>query len=119
MEQLQALLPLVFLFGIFYLLLIRPQKKRMQQHQALIESVGLGDEVVTIGGVFGTVAALRDAEIELEVAPGTKIRILRSAIARKIDEDIDADLDADEDADEADDEEAAATEEPTPGEERA
>ncbi|MFN2388744.1 MAG: preprotein translocase subunit YajC, partial [Actinomycetota bacterium] len=74
----------LLLFGVMYVMLIRPQKKRMQQHQQLVASVGLGDEVVTIGGLYGTVAALRDDEIELEVSPGTKVRLVKSAIARKV-----------------------------------
>lgn len=83
---------LAFLIAIFYFMLIRPQKRRVQQHRALIDSVGLGDEVVTIGGIFGTVRALRDDEIELQIATGTTIRIVKSAIARRVTEDVDEEL---------------------------
>ena len=78
------------LFIVFYLFLIRPQKKRMEAQRALIESVEEGDDIVTMGGILGTVSSLEDDEMQLEVAPGTSIRILRSAVARKIvEEDLD------------------------------
>lgn len=72
------------LFIVFWLFLIRPQKKRMEAQRALIESVQEGDEIVTMGGILGTVRNLDDDEMQVEVAPGTSIRILRSAVARKI-----------------------------------
>ena len=84
MEGLSALLFPALLIVIFYFMLIRPQRKRADQHKKLIESVGYGDEVVTIGGVFGIVRSLDDDEVELEVAPGTTMRFLRSAIARRV-----------------------------------
>lgn len=87
MEGLSALLFPALLIVIFYFMLIRPQRKRADQHKKLIESVGYGDEVVTIGGVFGIVRSLDDEEVELEVAPGTTMRFLRSAIARRVVED--------------------------------
>jgi preprotein translocase subunit YajC len=72
------------LFIVFYFFLIRPQKKRMQAQRDLIESVEEGDEIVTMGGILGTVRTLEDDEMQVEVAPGTSIRILRSAVARKV-----------------------------------
>ncbi|MDQ3767776.1 MAG: preprotein translocase subunit YajC [Actinomycetota bacterium] len=84
MEGLSALIFPALLIAIFYFMLIRPQRKRADQHKKLIESVGYGDEVVTIGGVFGIVRSLDDAEVELEVAPGTTMRFLRTAIARRV-----------------------------------
>jgi preprotein translocase subunit YajC len=76
-----------FLILIFYFMLIRPQKRRVDQHRKLISSIGNGDEVVTIGGVFGTVQRMSDEEVELEISPGTTIRVVKSAIARKVTED--------------------------------
>ena len=86
---LESLVFIVFLFAIFYFLLIRPQKKRVEQHRKLIESVDSGDEVITIGGLYGTVRAIGDEEIELEVAPGTTLKFTKSAIARRLTEDLD------------------------------
>lgn len=77
-----------FLILIFYFFLIRPQKKRVDAHRQLISSVHEGDEIVTVGGVYGTVRRLGDDDIDLEVSPGTTIRIVKSAIARRVTEDV-------------------------------
>jgi preprotein translocase subunit YajC len=87
---LSSLLFLVFLIAIFYLMLIRPQRKRVEQHRKLIESVDVGDEVITIGGMYGRVKAIGDDELELEVSPGTSIRFTKSAIGRRVTEDLSA-----------------------------
>lgn len=73
-----------FLLAIFYFLLIRPQRRRVQQHRDLVASVSVGDEIVTIGGIHGTVRSMGDEDIEIEVSPGTNIRLVKSAIARKV-----------------------------------
>jgi preprotein translocase subunit YajC len=75
------------LLAIFYFMLIRPQKRRVQAHQALVRSIDVGDEVITAGGILGTVKALREDELEVEIAPGTVIRILKTSISRKLTED--------------------------------
>ena len=77
-----------FLIVIFYFMLIRPQKRRVDQHRRLLGSINDGDEVVTIGGVFGTVRRIGEEEIELEISPGTIIRVVKSAIARRVTEDV-------------------------------
>lgn len=92
--------------AIFYFLLIRPQKKRVEQHRQLVESIGLGDEIVTIGGLFGRITDEDEETFELEVALGTRVRLLKSAVARKVD-----DVDEVEDDDEVD----AVEEEEDPG----
>ena len=71
---------LVF-FGIFYFLAIRPQRRQRQQHSEMIGMLKRGDEVVTIGGMFGTVTAIGDDWVELEVAKRTKVRYLKRAIS--------------------------------------
>ena len=80
----EGLVFLVLMFVIFYFLLFRPQKRRADQHRSLISSLDVGDEVVTIGGLFGTVRRLDDEAVELEVAAGTTLRLLKSAVARKV-----------------------------------
>ncbi|MGH2750328.1 MAG: preprotein translocase subunit YajC [Actinomycetota bacterium] len=75
------------LIGVFYFMLIRPQKKRAEQHRNLIASVDVGDEVVTIGGLHGRVIRVGEDDFEIEAAPGTKLRFVKSAIARKVTED--------------------------------
>jgi preprotein translocase subunit YajC len=71
---------LVF-FGIFYFLAIRPQRRQRQQHAQMITMLKKGDEVVTIGGMFGTVSAIGDDWVELEVAKRTRVRYLKRAIS--------------------------------------
>lgn len=71
---------LVF-FGIFYFLAIRPQRRQKQQHQDMVSMLKKGDEVVTIGGMFGTITAIGDDWVELEVAKRTKVRYLKRAIS--------------------------------------
>jgi preprotein translocase subunit YajC len=84
---LTLLLPLVLMGAVFYFLLIRPQKKKMTQQKSLLESLEVGDEVVTIGGIFGTLQSIGvdgdDDQMLVEIAPGTTIRVVRAAIARK------------------------------------
>jgi preprotein translocase subunit YajC len=81
-----SLIFLVVMVAIFYFLLIRPQKKRVEQHRQLVESIGMGDRVVTIGGLFGEITDEDEETFELEIALGTRVRLLKSAIARKADQ---------------------------------
>jgi len=83
-KPLVTFLPLILIGVVFYFLLIRPQQRRARAQRELTQSVDVGDEVVTIGGIFGTVKAVDDDSITLEVAPGTTMRFVRSAIARKL-----------------------------------
>ena len=99
----EALLPLIITFGLMWALLIRPQQRRVRQHQELVATLSTGDEVITTGGIVGTIAVVVDDIVTLEVAPGTSIRVLRSAVQTRIapfeaSELIDDDLDALEDA---------------------
>jgi preprotein translocase subunit YajC len=92
---------LVVMFGAMYFLMIRPQKRQRAAQQALLNSLEVGDDVMTGGGIFGTIVDLDEDEdvVTVEIAPGTRIRMVRAGISRKIvDEPYDDD---DEDADEA------------------
>ena len=77
---LASFLPLVLIFVIMYFLMIRPQQKRMKEHRALVEALKKGDEVVTQGGLVGKVISVRDNELEVEIAPGVKVRVIRSTV---------------------------------------
>lgn len=77
------LLPLAIFVLIFYFFIIRPQKKRQKQQDALINSIGKGDQVITIGGFFGTVHEVRDDCIMLEIAKDVRVKILKSAVSTK------------------------------------
>ena len=76
-----GILPWLAIFVIFYLLLIRPQQRRMKEHQATIAAVKKGDEVVTAGGIRGKVVKVSDDEVEVEIAQGVKVRIVKSTLS--------------------------------------
>jgi preprotein translocase subunit YajC len=100
-----SLAPILLIGVVFYFLLIRPQQRRAKAQRELTQTTEVGDEVVTIGGLFGVVREVDDDSVLLEVAPGTELRYLRSAIARKlVPEDELQDDAADEDEDEDDEE---------------
>jgi len=80
MKDLVQYAPLVVIFVIFYFLLIRPQQRRSKERNAMIAAIGMGDHVVTIGGIHGTVSELRDSTVVLKVADGTKVEFERSAV---------------------------------------
>lgn len=84
-SQYGSLISFVVLIAAFYLLIIRPQMKRQKDQAALMASLAVGDRVVTIGGIFGTIRTLEDDEVQLEIASDVVIMMARSAIARKID----------------------------------
>ena len=96
-----SILFLGVLLGLMYAVMIRPQQKRMREHQSLIRSLEEGDLVVTASGVHGAVAEVEDAVIWLEVAPEVELKIAVGAIAERVEEG-DADED-DADEDDADD----------------
>ena len=76
-----AFLPIVFIIVIFYFLLIRPQQKRAKQQRAMMEGLKSGDQVLTIGGLHGTVAAVDQDTVVLRVADNVKLTFNKSAIA--------------------------------------
>jgi preprotein translocase subunit YajC len=75
------LIPTMLIIGIMYFLMIRPQQKRLKEHQAMVAAVRRGDTVVTSGGIIGKVAKVDDQELQVEIAEGVKIKILRSTIS--------------------------------------
>ena len=81
MSSLGSMLPLVLMFVVLYFVMIRPQMKRQKEHRAMLEKLAKGDEVITSGGIAGTVVALSDAFITVEVASGVQLRVQRAAIA--------------------------------------
>lgn len=79
-DPLMSLLPLVVIFVIFYFLLIRPQSKRAKEHKNMVAALAKGDEVVTNGGILGSITAIDDNFVTLEVSSGVEIRVQRGAI---------------------------------------
>ena len=102
------LLALLLTFGLMWVLLILPQQRRMRQHQAVVASLRTGDEVVTVGGVYGTITSVDDDTLAVEVAPGVVLRVLRSAVSQRVgpfedeqDDEVEADPDPVTDEDDA------------------
>ena len=94
-SSLIAFLPLLAIGVIFYFLLIRPQQRRAKAQQDLWRSVEVGDEIVTTAGVYGTVTEIDDVDdvITVEIAPGTRIRMVRAGVGRIVSDDDEADDD--------------------------
>ncbi len=77
-----TLLPLIAMMGILWFLLIRPQQKEQQRHREMVKNLKKGDEVVTIGGLYGKVLFLNEEKVTLRVAENVKVDVERSKIAR-------------------------------------
>jgi preprotein translocase subunit YajC len=75
--------PLIAIFAIMYFLLIRPQQKKMKEHQQMIENIRRGDQVITQGGIIGKVVKVReDGELEVEIADAVKVRVIKGTITQ-------------------------------------
>jgi len=74
----------VIIGGLFYFLMIRPQRSRMRRHQDLVDALGLGDEVTTIGGIYGTIEHMDEESAVLQIEGGGRIRVARRALAGKV-----------------------------------
>ena len=79
-----ALLYLGILVAAFLLLIVRPQRRQMAAHRALVASLQVGEEVVTSGGIYGTIRGLDNGTVDLEVASGIVLRVARGAIAQRV-----------------------------------
>ncbi|WP_368187552.1 preprotein translocase subunit YajC [Aestuariibius sp. HNIBRBA575] len=83
MEAFGQFVPLILIFAIMYFLLIRPQQKKVKEHQAMVAALRRGDQIVTQGGVLGKVIKVKeDNEVEVEIAAGVNVRIVRSTIVQ-------------------------------------
>jgi len=83
MEAVGQVIPLILILGIMYFFLIRPQQKKVKEHQAMVEALRRGDEVVTQGGLIGKITKVKDeTEVEVELAQGVKVRVLRPTISQ-------------------------------------
>ena len=76
-----GLAPMLLIFVIFYFLLIRPQQRRMKQHQAMVGAVKKNDVAVTAGGMIGKVTRVEESEVELEIAPNVRVRVVKSTLS--------------------------------------
>jgi preprotein translocase subunit YajC len=89
----EILLFLPLLLILMYVLLIRPQQQRVRQQQALVSSIEVGDEVVTVSGIVGHVEAIEEDRVYIEVAPGVTVAMLRQALGRKVEHPTETDED--------------------------
>ena len=81
-DMIQFVVPMLAVLGIMYFLILRPQQKKQKDHQAMVGAVRRGDTIVTTGGLIGKVTkATEPAELELEIAPNVRIRVVRSMIS--------------------------------------
>src|SRR5438874_12623751 len=76
-----AMIPMILVFGVFYLLLIRPQQKKQRQLQETVSQLKAGDKVVTTGGIVGVITAVRDTSFLIRSAEKTILEIARTAVA--------------------------------------
>ena len=76
-----SLAPLLLVFVVFYFLMIRPQQKRLKALQASVAAVKKGDQVVTAGGIVGKVTRVEDLFVEVEIAPNTRVRVVKTTLA--------------------------------------
>ncbi|NRA99117.1 MAG: preprotein translocase subunit YajC [Rhodobacteraceae bacterium] len=82
-----SIVPFILIFAIMYFLIFRPQQKKVKEHQNMVEALRRGDQIVTQGGLIGKVVKVKEAEgqvpeLEVEVADGVKVRVVRSTVAQ-------------------------------------
>ncbi len=82
-QSIQQFLPLIIIFAIFYFILIRPQQQRQKKHKDMLDSLKVGDKVITIGGIFGIIREIKGDVFTLEISKDIKINTTKSAIGSK------------------------------------
>ena len=103
--DIMSLMPLVLIFLVFYLLLIRPQQKKVKLHREMVSNLRRGDRVVTSGGIMGLITRiLNENEMMVEIAEGVRVKVARSMISSLVAKaEADDDDDDDDDGDDGDD----------------
>ena len=82
MESIGAFLPLILIFGVFYILLIRPQQRKVKQHREMLSNLRRGDKIITSGGIIGTVNKVADnKELQVQVSENVEIKIAPGMVA--------------------------------------
>lgn len=76
-------IPILLIFGIMYLFLIRPQQKKLKEHATMLDALRRGDQIITQGGIIGKVVKVKDDsnEVEVEISKGMNVRVIKSTIA--------------------------------------
>ena len=82
MDQMGAFLPLILIFGVFYILLIRPQQKKVKQHREMLKNLRRGDKIITSGGIIGSINKVSEnRELQVEISEGVEIKIAPGMVA--------------------------------------
>ena len=82
MDQMGAFLPLILIFGVFYILLIRPQQKKVKQHKEMLNNLRRGDKIITSGGIIGSINKVSEnRELQVEISEGVEIKIAPGMVA--------------------------------------
>ena len=85
MGGIEQFIPLILIFAIMYFLLIRPQQKKMKEHQKMVEGLRRGDVVITQGGMIGKVVKVKENnELDVEISDGVKVRVVQNTIAQVV-----------------------------------
>jgi preprotein translocase subunit YajC len=82
----EVLIPILLLIALTYFVLVRPQRRRQQQQNAMLSDLSVGDEILTAGGVYATVRSIGDDELTVEIAPGTNVKLDKRAVAMVVPE---------------------------------
>ncbi|MDR3195191.1 MAG: preprotein translocase subunit YajC [Endomicrobium sp.] len=82
-----SFLPLILIFVFFYLFLIRPQQKKSKEHQKSLSALKKGDKIITSGGVYATINAVRDNVLDIKIADGVNVQIAKRSIATVVTKD--------------------------------
>ncbi|MGH7362933.1 MAG: preprotein translocase subunit YajC [Candidatus Methylomirabilales bacterium] len=80
----QALIPLLLMFAVFYFILIRPQQQKQKKHREVLQNLKTGDQVITSGGLYGTIVAIDEQKITLRIADNVKVEVGRSFVASRV-----------------------------------
>ena len=95
----QFLIIMALMLGVMYVLMIRPQRQRQAQQQSMISNAGVGDDVLTTGGIYGTITQVEDDDVVVEIASGVTVHMTRRGIAAVLPPEEDETVEADEDED--------------------
>jgi preprotein translocase subunit YajC len=87
-SQIWSFLPIIFIFVIFYFLLIRPQQKRAKEHRTLLENIRVGEYVLTTGGIYGKITAIRENIVTLEISDKVRVKVSRGNIGGVVKADV-------------------------------
>ncbi|MEE8225012.1 MAG: preprotein translocase subunit YajC [candidate division NC10 bacterium] len=79
-----ALIPLVLMFAIFYFILIRPQQKKQREQREMLKALKTGDQIVTAGGIYGTIIAIDENKVKLKIAENVKVDVARSSVSSRL-----------------------------------